>query len=65
MVTTIVAVLVDGAVNEKVVGSNVMLLPAVIVAVPVIPAKVPVPMKVTGTDPISTVMVTVPHLTIS
>ncbi len=61
--------MVDGAVNEKVVGSKVMLLlvdiPADMVAVPVTPAKEPDPTKVTPTVPISTVMVTVPHFTVS
>src|SRR3989442_5098056 len=60
-----VSVLVDGAVNEKVVELKVMLLPADMVAVPVTPAKEPDPTKVTPTVPISTVMVTVPHFTVS
>jgi hypothetical protein len=65
MVTTTGDGLVAGAVKPKIVGSKVMLLPAVIVAVPVTPAWDPVPTKVTPTDPAITLIVTVPHLTVS
>jgi hypothetical protein len=61
----IVAVLVEGAVNPKVAGWKVMLLPAVMVAVPVIPALDPDPTKVTPIDPVVTVTVTLPHFTIN
>ncbi len=63
IVTVMVALLVAGAVNPKVAGWKVMLLPAVIVAVPVTPALDPDPTKVTPTDPVITVIVTLPHLT--
>jgi len=70
IVMVIVAVLVVGAVNPKVAGWKVMLLPAVVVpatmvAVPVTPALAPDPTKVTPTAPVVTVMVTLPHFTIS
>ena len=65
IVTWIVELLVDGAVKLKVVGSKVTLFPALIVEVPVIPACDPVPTNVTPTEPVRTVMVTVPHLTVS
>ena len=63
IVTVIVALLVAGAVNPKVAGWKVMLLPAVMVAVPVTPALEPDPTKVAPTDPVITVIVTLPHLT--
>ena len=59
----IVTVLVDGAENPKVAAWKVMLLGAVMVAVPVTPALAPDPTKVTPTDPVITVTVTLPHLT--
>jgi hypothetical protein len=52
-------------VNPKVAGSKVMLLPAMIVAVPVTPALAPDPTKVTPTAPVVTVIVTLPHFTMS
>ncbi len=65
IVTVIVVVLVAGAVKEKVAGSKVMLLPAVIVAVPSIPALEPDPTNVTCTAPAVTVTVTLPHSTVN
>ena len=61
--TLIVAVLVAGADKPNVVGSNVIELPAVMVAVPVTPALAPEPTNVALTEPDMTVIVTLPHLT--
>src|SRR5438128_1429700 len=65
IVTITGAVLVAGAVRVKVVGWNVMLLPALRLVVPVMPAWDPDPTKVMPTVPCVTVTVTLPHLTIS
>ncbi len=64
IVTVIVAVLVEGAVKAKVAGWKVIPLPAVIVAVPSIPALEPEPTNVTCTAPVVTVIVTLPHFTV-
>src|SRR5690348_10440596 len=58
-----VTVLVAGAVKANVAGWKVMLLPAVMVDVPVTPALAPEPTNVAPTDPVITVIVTLPHLT--
>ena len=65
IVTVIVAVFVARAVKPKVAGWKVMPLPAVIVAVPSIPALEPDPTNVTGTAPVVTVIVTLPHFTVN